>query len=101
MTMMMTTTNPLHYISNRNTVFTGPALISLLPTLAHIKSSHSVFTWAVCTKYCIYPGCGRHTGNVHHAVLTGVKMCLDTALVMQQQNKAVRYRSWNICGNSL
>jgi len=61
------TTFPLHYMSKRNTVFTGSALISLLPTLAHIKSSHSVFAWAVCTKYCIYPGCGRQTGNVHHS----------------------------------
>ena len=97
MTTTTTTTFPLCYISNRNTVLTGSALISLLPTLAHINRSHSVFTWSVCTKYCVYPSCGRHTGHVHHA---DTDKCQDVSWCCSRTKQFDTW-SWNVCGSSL
>ena len=101
------TTVPLRSIRKSNTVFTDPTLISLWPTLVHIKGSHSVFARTVCAKYCIYPGCRRQTRNVHLADTDRCKgvsqvtaMCLDTALLVQKLNRQFDTWSWNICGNS-
>ena len=55
-------------------------------------------------KYCGYPGCGRHTGNVHPAACKywQVSICvLILHLWCSSRTRQFDTWSWNMCGNSL
>jgi len=97
-----------HNKHKRRTPMPSAGFKSAIPAIERPQNYASGLPSRLCctitAKYCVYPGCGRHTGNVHPAACwywQVSRWVLILHLWCSRRTRQLDTRSRNLCGSSL